>query len=401
MNISRENTGDLTATIKIEIVPADYSETVEKQITDYRRKANIPGFRPGHVPAGMIRKMYGKALLADEVNRIVTKGLMDYIKEEELNILGNPIPTEEKNTMIDFDHQDSFTFFFDLGFTPEFEIPMNLEEKVTNYNIVVSDEMIENYIQENRKRFGKKIETTEEAEGEEKKEPEVEPAEMNAEFFEKMYPGMTFETEEAFREQVRKDAGISFTSETDKMLFNNLIDGLVQETQMVLPDSFLKRWLIETNEGKFNAEQIEEEYPKFVDSMKWQLIENKLIKENNIRVTDEEIRDYIRMYMFRQLNFGQLDPEMAQRYESLVDTLMENKEQVSKINDQLYNAKMMDYLKTAVKYTTRDISYEEFITIAADYHKKHNHDHDHHDHDHDHDHDHHDHTHTHTHTHTH
>lgn len=389
MNISRENTGDLTATVKIEITPADYQETVDNQITDYKRKANIPGFRPGHVPTGLIKKMYGKALLADEVNRLVTKALMDFIKDENLNILGNPIPSEAKNSVVDFDNQDTFEFYFDLGFSPDFTISHDLESTVTRYSIAVSDEMVEKYILDTRKRYGKPIVNDNEdvtiEEADKKSEPETEPVEMNPEFFNMVYPGMNLQTEEAFTEQVRKDARLSFDGETDKILFNDITDALVQNTRMELPDAFLKRWLVESNEDKFTMEQIEAEYPKFVDSMKWQLIENKIIKENEIKVTDEDIKNYIRTYMFRQLNVFSEDPEMLARYESLVETLMENKEQVQRINDQLYNARLMDYFKSSMNYSTKEVSYEEFIQIAG---KHHQHDHVHnHDHDHDHDHD--------------
>ena len=91
MNITKESTGDLTAILKIEIVPADYAAAVEKQIADYKRKANIPGFRPGHIPTGLVKKMYGKAILADEVNRLISDSLVNYLREEKLDILGNPL----------------------------------------------------------------------------------------------------------------------------------------------------------------------------------------------------------------------------------------------------------------------------------------------------------------------
>ena len=416
MNITRESTGDLTALVKIEIVPADYSEAVEKQITDYKKKATIPGFRPGHVPTGLIKKMYGKAVLADEVNRLISSSLVSYIKEEKLDILGNPIPNQEKNFVVDFENNDSFDFYFDIGFTPEFTIPFDQDLKIDNYSIVVSDDMVNKYIEDTRKRFGKPIENAEYEDvagainevsadvepAEASKGPAVEPAQMNADFYEMVYPGLNLQTEEEFIDQVRKDASISFVAETDKLLFNAITEALVKETTMQLPDEFLKRWLAENNEGKYTPEEIEQNYPSFVDSMKWQLIENKIIKENNIEVTDQEIRNYISTYMLRQLNLADLDPEMQKRYESIIDTFMQNKEQIQRINDQLYNAKMMDFFKTNVKVHQKEVTYEEYIEIASAMHK-HGHDHDHehhHDHDHDHEH-HHDHGHNHEHDHDH
>ncbi|MCX6306958.1 MAG: trigger factor [Bacteroidetes bacterium] len=415
MNVTKESTGALTALLRIEIAPADYAASVEKQIADYKRKANIPGFRPGHIPTGLIKKMYGKAILADEVNKLISDSLMNYIRDEQLDILGNPLPNMEKNSEIDFESQESFEFYFDLGLAPEFTIPLDQDLQIEKHIITVDDVMVEKYIEDTRKRFGKPVvvesapeEPVVAAEGDDKPSepaaPEVEPAEMNPEFFNMVYPGLDLQTEEDFKEQVRKDASMSFAAETDKLLFNDITNALVKNTELPLPDEFLKRWLLENNEGKYTPEEIEKNYDSFAESMKWQLIENKLIKENGIEVKDEDIRNYIRTYMLRQINMADMDPEMQKRYESIVDTFMQNKEQVQRINDQLYNAKMMDFFKSALQFHPKEISYDDYIKLAAashghDHEHDHEHDHDHeHGHDHDHDHDHgHDHGHDHQH----
>jgi trigger factor len=255
--------------------------------------------------------------------------------------------------------------------------------------------MVEKYITSTRtlpKKQGENENSEDNANDAEKvEEPQL--AELNPEFFDQVFPGQGIETEEAFVEQVRKDARTSFANETDKLLFSDITDALVKNTVMELPDAFLKRWLLESNDDKFTPEQIEADYPKFVNSMKWQLIENKIIKDNNIEVTDEDIRNHIRTYFFRQLNVSDENEEMKARYESLIDTLMENKEQVQRINDQLYNERLMAWFKANLQYGTSEITYDEYIALAT---KKmgerasnHDHDHDHHDdHDHDHLHDH-------------
>ncbi len=428
MNITKESTGELTALLKIEIGPADYQEAVEKQIADYKRKANIPGFRPGHVPTGMIKKMYGKAMLADVVNKLLSDSLMNYIRDEKLDILGNPLPNLEKNEAVDFETQSSFDFYFDLGLSPVFEIPFNQSLEVENYVIRIEDEMIDKYIEDTRKRFGKPVaseiavateagetdpsaeivESVEEGGTVEKKEPEVEPAEMNTEFYNMVYPGLNLETEEAFRDQVRKDASVSFSAETDKLLYNKVSEALVKNTEVQLPDAFMKRWLLENNEGKYTPEEIEKNYDSFKESMKWQLIENRLILENNISVSDEDIRNYIRTYMLRQMNMGEIDAEMQKRYESIVDAFMHNKEQVQRINDQLYNGKLMDLFKNNLTIIPNEVSYEEYAKLASampphDHSHEHDHEHEHeHHHDHEHEHEHeHDHNHEHEHDHNH
>jgi trigger factor len=133
-----------------------------------------------------------------------------------------------------------------------------------------------------------------------------------------------------------------------------------------------------------SQEEIENQFPAFAKSMKWQLIENKVIKEHHVEVTEEEIRGYIRSYMLRQVSQEFVDPEMAKKYESIVDAFMQNKEQVQKINDQLFDAKLMGLFKEKVTLKPVEVSYEEFITLVS---ARHDHDHEH-DHDHDHDHDH-------------
>ena len=407
MNLSKENTGELTATIRLEIIPEDYKEQVDKVIKDYQKKANIPGFRPGHVPSGLIRKMYGKAVLAEEVNKLISDSLSNYIKEQNLNMLGNPIPSLEKNSKVDFETQTSFEFFFDIGFAPDFKIPFGPETEVEDYEIKVDDSMIDKYVDETRSRFGTPVtpvagvqaELPLETEGseavtkaaEEPKTPEMIPAEMTAEFFGKVYPGENIETEEQFRERIAKDASASFAQETDRIFFNKATETLVKATEFELPNEFLKRWLLEYNEGKFTAEQIEKDYPSFRESMKWQLIENRIIRDNDISVSDEDIKNYIRTVMLRRVGTEFVDPEMEKKYDSIVDAFMQNKEQVQRINDQLYNARLMGLFKTTLGIVKKEVSYDEFIKIASELHA-HDHEHDHHDHDH-HDHDHHDHDH--------
>lgn len=470
MNITRENTGDLTATVRIEILKQDYEEKVIKQLKDFQHKANIPGFRPGKVPVGLVRKMYGKAIVADEVNKIIADSLAQYIQDEKLDVLGNPLPNGDRNHDYTFDVEQDFEFYFDLGIAPE--IGLNLTElpPVTRYLIGVDDAMLDTYIDDMRKRFGNSIHP--EASGEEdmisgeisetgadgeliadgikknafinisqlktddskkrftglKKDdiititpaffesPEetakvlgikeevakregisfryaindiyhIDPSELNAEFFEKVYAGMEINTEEDFRAQVKKDASGSFAAETDKLFYHHASDALVNGIQFPLPDEFLKRWLTEHKESSLTAEQVENEYGTFAESMKWQLVENKLIREYNIRVEDTEIRNYIKGYFLRQIPMNTEDPEAEKRFDSLVDTVMQNKEQVQKINDELYTGKLLDVFKENIPQEQKEISYEEFITLASE---KHDHgdntEHEHiHDHDHEHD----------------
>ncbi|TSA24400.1 MAG: trigger factor [Bacteroidetes bacterium] len=456
MNITRESTGELTATIRMEITPDDYQETVTKNLKDYQRKANIPGFRPGKVPFGLVKKMYGKAVMADEINKLLSERLSGYLTEEKLDVLGNPLPNKERIKPARFEDGETLDFYFDIGLAPEFTLNLGPGLEVENYAIKVDDKMVDGYIEDVRKRNGnythpespgdedmisgevielaadgtpvedvepkktyfsldkvtgkeaiEKLKTVKKGEWvvlkpadwfgsneeaakqlglqvEKLSKPDVtfslsiteithvEPAELNAGFFAKVYPGEPIDTEEDFRERVRKDAAASFTGETDKMLYQEITKSLLEDTVMNLPDDFLKRWLYEHEENKMTEEDIGKNYSSFARSMKWQLIENRLIKEYDIHVKEEEIRGYIRTYMLRQVSQEFVDPEMARKYETIVDAFMQNKEQVQKINDQLFDAKLMQLFREKVTLKPVEVTNEEFIKLASE---KHDHDH--------------------------
>lgn len=157
MNIVRKDLDQNNAVVTLRIGKADYAEKVDKTLRDYRKKANIPGFRPGMVPVGMIKKMYGKAVLAEEINKLVSDSLFNYIRENNVNILGEPLPNQTDQKPVDFDTQEEFEFTFDLGIAPEFEVALSKKDKVKYYDIKVSEEMIDNQVKSYTGRYGKYI----------------------------------------------------------------------------------------------------------------------------------------------------------------------------------------------------------------------------------------------------
>lgn len=155
MNITRENIDELNAVLKVKIEKQDYTGEVEKILKDYRKKATIKGFRPGMAPMGMIKKMYGKSVLLDEVNKLVSKSLTDHLVEEKLNILGEPLPSTKVESDLDFDNKEDFEFAFDIGLAPEFELKLSKRDKVAYYKIKVGDEMVQQTIDSHTARGGK------------------------------------------------------------------------------------------------------------------------------------------------------------------------------------------------------------------------------------------------------
>ena len=154
MNITRENKDALNAVVTVAIEKDDYASKVEKILTDYRKTANIPGFRKGHVPMGMVKKQYGKAVLIDEVNKLIQEGLNKYLTEEKLDVLGQPLPKPQDD--INWD-EDNFSFEFELGLAPEFDVELKAKKAITQYNIVADDKMIDDQVVNIQKQYGKLI----------------------------------------------------------------------------------------------------------------------------------------------------------------------------------------------------------------------------------------------------
>lgn len=156
MNITRENNGALHAYLKMELVPQDYEGKVAEELKNYRKKVNINGFRPGQVPAGLVKQMYGKAILMDVINRSVAEGIDKYIKDEKINILGHALPVEDDahKSEMNFDKPDGFTFWFEIGLVPEFKVELE-KIKVRGYEISVSDEMVDKHMEGICRRYGK------------------------------------------------------------------------------------------------------------------------------------------------------------------------------------------------------------------------------------------------------
>ncbi|WP_165020431.1 trigger factor [Dysgonomonas sp. ZJ279] len=155
MNISLTNVDSVNAVLQIIITKEDYLEKVESSLKNFRKKANVPGFRPGTVPAGMVKKMYGKSIIAEEVNKLVGEGLYNYIQENKLNVLGEPLPNEEKQQPVDFATEGDYEFFFDIALAPEIKLALTKKDKITYYAIDVYEELVEKQIDSYKANYGK------------------------------------------------------------------------------------------------------------------------------------------------------------------------------------------------------------------------------------------------------
>ncbi len=444
MNITKENIDELNAVLRIQVEKADYDENVEKVLRDYRKKANIKGFRPGMVPIGLVRKMYGRAVQIDEINKTVTENVQKYLTEEKIEILGDPLPRLEENEKIDFDAQESFTFSFDLGLAPSFDIKLSKKNKVTNYEIAIDEKMKNDYLENYTRRYGNfskadsseekdllkgKIEALDETGNPKpdglfaddttlgidiikdkkirkqfiginngdaidfdlkkafpndneiagllkKKKEEViglngifrftvneisrfNPAEINQELFDRIYGEGVIGSEEEFMNRLDEEITANLKHETDYKLSLDLKNLAVEKTDFMLPEDFLKRWLLRVNE-KTTGEQIEKEFDTFRHDLKWQLIRNSIARQNEIKITEEELlkeAEDITRQQFRQYGLFYAADEQVTNY---AKETLKREEDAKRIADKILEEKVIALVKDMVKIEPKTVSVDEF-----------------------------------------
>lgn len=438
MNITRENLDALNAVVKVDIAKEDYSSKVEKILTDYRKTANIPGFRKGHVPMGMVKKQYGKAVLVDEVNKLLQDALNKYLTEEKLDVLGQPLPKTQE--MIDWD-SDGFSFEFELGLAPEFEIELKSKKAITQYNIVADDKMIDEQIENIQKQYGKLVsqkvvENDSEITGTYKNEDhEIENtitltldkfkekstskkfvggkvgdvislktkdlyndehdlmhalkvghdkvhglnieitftiteinkrelAELDQELFDKLFGKDVVKSVTELKEKIKEDAEKQFVQQADQKLLNDITEYLVDSTKFDLPGEFLQKWLQTAGEQPLDVDQAKEEYEKSEKSLRYQLIEGKLITENNVQVTIEDIKGHAKEMIKGQMaQFGQLNPS-DKELEDIAARVLSNQDEARRISEQLISQKLLNLYKEKANLKVKEVTYENFVKEA-------------------------------------
>jgi FKBP-type peptidyl-prolyl cis-trans isomerase (trigger factor) len=355
MKIEQSELKDLKAVVTLTIEPADYQEEVAKQLKDVRHKAQMPGFRPGMVPAGLVKKMYGKGILADVLNKKVGEGLNKHIEDNKLQILGEPLPNEE-SPRIDLDNEDTFTFAFDIAVAPEFDAKLNGKNKLTQYEIEVSDEMINKQVEAYANRFGEY--TPEDKEKGIK--AEVKPCAIDSELFAKVYGPDAPKDEAGFRARVKADIEHSLAEDSKYRFGLDAKAAIMKKMEKVaFPEDFLKRWVLATNE-KMTAEELEKDFPKMIEELKWHLAKDQLMKEYKFDVNAEEVENYakeVARMQFMQYGLMQVEDEYLANY---AKEMLQNENQMRGIIERVIEDKIYETLKGIVKIEQKKISYEDF-----------------------------------------
>jgi len=444
--VTQQDVAPLHKHLNVTINKEDYLPTFEKSLKEYGKKANIPGFRKGMVPAGLIKKMYGNSLFVDEVLKTVDKEVFQYLETEKLDIFAQPLPVEMNLGQLDVNNPNNYTFTFEVGMKPDFNLPDFAKEKVKRYQVQVTEEMVNEEVERLRTRYGnmtepetvfneenvlnvsfvetdadgneieggirkdnsllvkyfkesfrpnligkKKDETVQlklddAFEGQEKewvlndlgidssternfkititKVGLIEPRELNEEFFAQLFPNEEIKTEEAFHEKVKDELQKQWDAESRNQLQHGLYHILLDHTPIDFPADFLKRWLKtqgQNNQAKTD-EEVETEFPQFVNQLKWTLITEKLIQQNNIKVEPDEIRQFAKQQLLGYMGGQALDEEQ-QWVRDYIDRMMKDRKYVEDAYNRLQTQKLFDWAETQLNAEVTPITKDEVIKM--------------------------------------
>ena len=435
MNITRENIDALNAVVKVEIAKEDYSGKVDKILLDYRKTANIPGFRKGHVPMTMVKKQYGKAVLVDEVNKLLQEALNKYMTEEKLDVLGSPLPKSQDD--LDWD-SDSFSFEFELGLAPKFEVELKGEDTITQYVIVADDKMIDGQVETIQKQYGKlvsqdvvtedseisgvfenegkeinnkatfnldkiKSETAEKSligakvgdvvtlqtkdlfkddhdlvdflkvDHDDAHELDVEVnftveeinikelADLDQELFDKLFGKDVVTSATELKSKIKEDSEKQFGQQGDQKFLNDVTEYLVENTKFDLPGAFLQKWMQTAGEKQLDADEAKEEYENSEKSMRYQLIEGKLIEKHGLQVNFEDLKEFAKdMIKVQMAQFGQMDPQ-DKELEDIAARILSNRDEVKRLSEQLMSQKLLELYKKETNFKVKEITYDDFV----------------------------------------
>ena len=440
MNITREQRDGGLSILKVVVNEADYGQAVEKQLRDYKRKANVPGFRPGMVPMGIVKKMYGKHIVAEQSYHLASNSVFEYLQKENIDYVGDVIPSEEQGEF-DFENNTEFEFVFEIGEAPKIELELSAKDKITYNKIKVDKKMHDDFRANYLRRYGRLVEV-EKVEKDEAlnvtldngdmrieeayiglismtdeeraawigkevgykttvninelyKKPEQRAAilsvkeeelesikaefeveitkirrfaepELNEEFFKMAFPAGNVNSEEELDKFIDEEIERELKRECDFMFVNQMRKFIIEKAGLQMPEEFLKRWLYVINEGKFSREEIEKDFPAFINMFTWNYLQKHFITEGEIKVSPEEAK--AEAISFAQMQFAQygMPSAPADMLENFAKQIMDNKEQLQKIYEKLFEEKVVEYLRGKVKVTEKAVSADDFAKLAQE-----------------------------------
>ena len=438
MHISRNEIDSLNSVITIKLDKKDFSQKVDEVLKKYRKSANIPGFRKGFVPMGLIKKQYQTAVTVEEVNKILQEELNIFLNKEKIDILGNPLPIVKED--LDW-KSEKLEFDFEVGLSPKFKINLSSVKKVNHFKIIADQKMINDQINNIRKQYGKIVSknniketyeitasfnsevnsidsktnfTISDIKGKKNKDliqnlkigdkssfkiknlfndpikakqvfgindeelsklkgdviieiNEVNErilSELNQELFDKIYKPNSVKSEKEMRSKIAEGIEKQFSQQSDQKLLNDITEFLIENTKIKLPKKFLTKWIQSSGKDKLTIEEAEKEYNKSEKGIKYQLIEGKIISENNLQVNFDEIKEFSRNMIISQMNqYGQPIPA-DDEINKIITRILSNKDEVKRLQDQITSQKILKYYMDNAPFKTKKVNLENFIKEA-------------------------------------
>ena len=438
MQISHKDTDSLNSIITINLERSDFEPKVESVLKNYRKTANIPGFRKGNVPMGMIKKQYESSITADEVNKILQENLEKYLKDEKIAILGNPLPVMNKD--LDW-KSNNLDFKFELGLSPKFEIDLKTLNKVTRYEILADDKMINDQLNNILKQYGKivskkivekeneitasfnseenGIETTstftvenlkkkknkdlilgskpgdtivfeakdlfEDSEKNQrilgiskeavlnlngkisieiKEVNERILADLNQKLYDKIHEPGTVKSEKELKLKIAEGIERQLEQQSEQKMLNDVTEFLIKNLKFKLPEQFLVKWMQNSGKEPLTPKKAEEEYVKSEKGIRYQLIEGKIIVDNDLQIKIEELKGFAKEMIRTQMTqYGQPSPG-EDEMEGIINRILSNKEEGKRLQEQLMSKKLLNFYKENAPLKLKKINFESFVKEA-------------------------------------
>tara|TARA_Y100000813_G_C24161142_1_gene352157 strand:- start:1117 stop:2439 length:1323 start_codon:yes stop_codon:yes gene_type:complete len=437
MKIIEKKSKSNTSLIDLLIEKKDYVEKVDISLKDYRKKANIPGFRKGNVPVGLIKKQYGTAIKVEEINRIVQKEISKYISDNDISILGSPLPFEDGE--IDWT-KDEINLKFEIAYKPNFKLSYKPKKKLTYFIIEADNEMINTQVESIQNQYGKLISlqspdkqstisgNVKTAESEKQKNLSLdtekfkkaffskylsnakvgslinintksfdedkylnslftseekdfinkdlifqineitkrEKAILDKDLYKKVYKNDEIKSQKQFKNKVKSEIEKQFINQSDQKFFNDCVEFLISNTKIDLPEKFLKKLIIANQKEKISEDEIDKDFSQSIKGIKYQLIESKLIEENDIDIKSDAVKSYAKEMIIKQMAMYGQNQSDDEQLNSIVKRVMSNEDEVKRMYSMLLNEKILFVFKNKISKKDLKVDYKKFIETAYD-----------------------------------
>ena len=326
MKLEKKQIDALNIELTLNIEQGDYAEIERKKLSQRRKTADFKGFRKGMVPESLVRRVYGDQILAESVNEVISKGLQDFIDENKLNVLGEPLGSENQPE-VEWKDGNDFKFVFDIATYPDFEVSAGKEDTVNKYTTSATAKEKADMLKNLKKYY------------EDKKE-------------EKSDEDIAKELDERLASEYAQQAEWRFTKD--------IRDYFVDKFKFDLPEAFMKRWLFEANGGKVSKEDIEKDFEGFLADFRWQLIRNAFMRKFEFKVEQKDIQDAAVGYVHYQYAMYGMPNVPEEIVKEAVQNMMGDRKQIDRLVEQVEDNKVLGKLKEEITVKAKKITSEKF-----------------------------------------